>query len=160
MRPLLDEVNPDDKPSHALILRWLDSDLLEATRTRALVGSELKLVAKSLLEVLKVLHADGYVHTGKPTPRLITYKSSVTEHGTDVKPSNILVNISPATQKVVEAQLADLGSTLSHESKYAKEGHMVGTPIFAAPEVMLSMHWSTSADIWSLGTTVRSRKLK
>jgi serine/threonine protein kinase len=59
IRPLLDEVDPD-APSHALVMEWLDDDL----NTRKLAGTQLKFVAKGVLEALQVLHADGYVHTG------------------------------------------------------------------------------------------------
>jgi serine/threonine protein kinase len=66
IRPLLDEVDPDI-PSHALVMRWLDGDLLNVTRRRQLASSEVKFVAKGVLEALQALHADGYVHTGKLT---------------------------------------------------------------------------------------------
>lgn len=66
IRPLLDEVDPDI-PSHALVMRWLDDDLLNVTRRRQLASSEVKFVAKGVLEALQALHADGYVHTGKLT---------------------------------------------------------------------------------------------
>lgn len=59
IRPLLDEVEPD-MPTHALVMKWLSEDL----STRKLAGAQLKLVAKSVLEALQALHADGYVHTG------------------------------------------------------------------------------------------------
>jgi serine/threonine protein kinase len=73
----------------------------------------------------------------------------------DIKPSNILVNCEPATQEITEVQLADFGSTMSEQTKYAKDGEEVGTAIFRSPEIMLSMRWSTSTDIWSFGATVR-----
>ena len=63
IRPLLDEVDPDT-PSHALVMRWLDSDLLAVTKRRQLASSEVKFVAKGVLEALQALHAKGYVHTG------------------------------------------------------------------------------------------------
>lgn len=60
IRPLLDEVDPDT-PTHALVMKWLNEDL----STRKLAGAQLKFVAKSILEALQVLHAEGYVHTGE-----------------------------------------------------------------------------------------------
>lgn len=59
IRPLLDEVN-SDTPTHALVMKWLNEDL----STRKLAGAQLKFVARSVLEALQVLHAEGYVHTG------------------------------------------------------------------------------------------------
>ena len=64
IRPLVDEVDPDTA-SHALVMRWLDTDLLNLTRRRQLASSEVKFVAKGVLEALQALHAEGYVHTGK-----------------------------------------------------------------------------------------------
>ena len=66
IRSLLDEVDPGTA-SHALVMRWLDDDLLNVTRRRQLASSEVNYVAKGVLEALQALHADGYVHTGKPT---------------------------------------------------------------------------------------------
>ena len=65
IRSLLNEVDPGTA-SHALVMRWLDDDLLNVTRRRQLASSEVKFVAKGVLEALQALHADGYVHTGKP----------------------------------------------------------------------------------------------
>jgi hypothetical protein len=73
----------------------------------------------------------------------------------DIKPSNILLNCEPSTQEITEVQLADFGSTMSEETKYARDGEEIGTAIFRSPEIMLSMRWSTSTDIWSFGATVR-----
>jgi tRNA A-37 threonylcarbamoyl transferase component Bud32 len=60
IRPLIDEVDPDT-PTHALVMKWLNEDL----NTRKVAGAQLKFVAKGVLEALKALHDDGYVHTGK-----------------------------------------------------------------------------------------------
>jgi hypothetical protein len=38
---------------------------LEVSRRKKLVGRELKSVAKDVLEALRILHEDGYVHTGQ-----------------------------------------------------------------------------------------------
>ncbi|KAM0721158.1 hypothetical protein Q7P37_003445 [Cladosporium fusiforme] len=135
IRPLLDEVDPDS-PSHAIVLKWLDDDLQKVTRRRPIIGAELKFIAKSVLEVLRVLHEDGLVHY--------------------IKPGNILVNYKGGTEQISEVQLADFGSTLSKESCYAKESQQVGTAIYSAPEVLLSLSWSTSLNIWSFGATLIS----
>lgn len=155
IRPLLEEVelNP---ASHVLVLRYLDDDLLHASNTKRLTRSEMKFVARSVLEALQVLHTDGYVHTGEsicpgsfPT---LTYMVNAT---TDIKPSNVLVNYAGATQLIAEVQLSDFGTTVSEESPYAKNGDPIGTPIFRSPEAHLQMRWSTATDIWSFGTMVR-----
>jgi len=48
-------------------MRWLDGDLLDATKDGQLASSEVKLVAKGVLEALRVLHAEGFIHTGELT---------------------------------------------------------------------------------------------
>lgn len=63
LRPLLDEVNLGDWP--ALVLRYLDDDLLASCGRRSLTRRELKSVGKGVLKALEVLHGEGFVHTGK-----------------------------------------------------------------------------------------------
>lgn len=128
IRPLLDEVDPDTA-LHALVMRWLDSDLLDVTQTRRLASTEVKLVTKGVLEALQTLHAEGYVHTGKRTHQhhLREYADDLV----DVKPSIVLVNYTDATKKQIgEVQLADFGSTVSEQSGHALDGDDIETPIF------------------------------
>lgn len=62
-RPLVDEIlEPADPP--AIVLRHLEDDLLDATNATKLNRMEVRYVSKRVLEALKVLHKDGYVHTG------------------------------------------------------------------------------------------------
>lgn len=60
IRQLLDEI--DNPPS--LVLEHLDDNLLVASNSKRLEKSEIKLVAKKILEALQLFHEDGYVHTG------------------------------------------------------------------------------------------------
>ena len=60
IRPLLDEI--DDPP--AIIIKYLQHDLLQVSNTKDLTRNEIKFVARHVLEALKVLHQDGFVHTG------------------------------------------------------------------------------------------------
>jgi hypothetical protein len=57
-------------------MRWLDDDLLNATKDRQLASSEVKLVAKGVLEALRTLHAEGFIHTGEPTANCYRYTRS------------------------------------------------------------------------------------
>ncbi len=64
LRPLIDEIqDPPDPPS--IVLKYLDDNLLRASNAKRLTGTEIKYVAKRVLEALEVLHEDGYVHTGR-----------------------------------------------------------------------------------------------
>lgn len=60
IRQLLDETQ--DPPS--LVLKHLDENLLSASNSKRLEKTEIKIVAKRILEALQVFHEDGYVHTG------------------------------------------------------------------------------------------------
>ena len=63
LRPLIDEI---DEPSFpvTIALRYLQGDLLDASVARILNKRELKHVSRCVLEALKTLHEDGFVHTG------------------------------------------------------------------------------------------------
>ena len=155
IRPLLDEIDTGTD-SHTLIMRWLDGDLLNATKDRQLASSEVKLVAKGVLEALRALHAEGFVHTGESTAlhqRITTFPD--TDNQADVKPNNVLVNYADKSQRqITEVQLADFGSTVSEKSGHAKDGDDISSPIFRSPEAQMQLPWTTATDIWSFGVTV------
>lgn len=66
LRPLVDEIQqPAEPPS--IVLEMMDTDLLTQSNTDRLLRDDIKRVAKTILEVLKVLHKDGLVHTGMLT---------------------------------------------------------------------------------------------
>ena len=60
---MIDEIEEPSTPV-IIVLKYLEDHLLEASIKKTLNGSELKYVAKRILEALKVLHEDGCVHTG------------------------------------------------------------------------------------------------
>ena len=60
IRPIVDTT--DDPPS--LILRYLDDNLLKASNAKALERTDIKYVARKVLQALEALHSHGYVHTG------------------------------------------------------------------------------------------------
>lgn len=61
IRPLLDRV--EEPP--ALVLKFLNDNLLKASNTRKLERPEVKFVARGVLEALQIFHEAGYVHTGQ-----------------------------------------------------------------------------------------------
>ncbi|KAE8351909.1 putative serine/threonine protein kinase [Aspergillus coremiiformis] len=136
IRPLIDEiVKPSDPP--AIVLNHLDDDLLHASAAQRLSDKEIKYVARSVLEALKVLHAHNFVHT-------------------DVKPDNILVDYGQEAIRFTNIQLADCGSTVPADSAYAKDGDLIGAPIWRSPEVHLRLSWGTATDIRSFGAMLIS----
>ncbi|KAI9929490.1 hypothetical protein MW887_000963 [Aspergillus wentii] len=127
IRPLVDEVV--DPPT--IVLKYLNDNLLNASISQRLTSTEIKHVSRRILEALRVLHKDRFVHT-------------------DIKPDNILVNHGQ-DERFTDVQLADFGSTVPSDSGYAKESDLIGTPIWRSPEAHLGIGWSTSTDIWSFG---------
>ncbi|KAF8861186.1 kinase-like protein [Acephala macrosclerotiorum] len=137
IRQLLDETK--DPPS--LVLQHLDDNLLDASNKKTLQRSDVKLVAKRILQALQALHEDGYTHT-------------------DIKPNNILVNYGSGRLRFDDVQLADFGDVCRVDPKdYLKvglDGPLIGAAIFRSPEAMLQLRWGQSTDIWSFGATLIS----
>ncbi|KAJ4388581.1 hypothetical protein N0V93_006039 [Gnomoniopsis smithogilvyi] len=115
----------------------MDSDLLTESNKERLSRSDIKWVARATLEVLKVLHADGLVHT-------------------DVKLDNIFVNHSTDGSRFSNIKLGDCGGVVPEQSDFAKEGHLIGAVVNRSPEASLGVRWGTSTDIWSFGTCILS----
>jgi serine/threonine protein kinase len=63
LRPLIDEINDASFPV-IIALRYLQANLLDASVARTLNRRELKHVSRCVLEAIKTLHEDGFVHTG------------------------------------------------------------------------------------------------
>lgn len=49
----------------SLVLEYLDDNLLDVCSRKRLEGSDVKVVARTVLEALAVLHEKGFVHTGQ-----------------------------------------------------------------------------------------------
>lgn len=63
LRPLVDEIKEPSEPV-TIVLKHLDDDLLNASMKKDLTRREIKYVSRRVLEALRVLHEDCYVHTG------------------------------------------------------------------------------------------------
>ncbi|KAH7371266.1 kinase-like domain-containing protein [Pyrenochaeta sp. MPI-SDFR-AT-0127] len=135
VRPLLDQI--EEPP--ALVLKFLQENLLKASNTRKLERSEIKFVARGVLEALNIFHEAGFVHT-------------------DVKPDNIFVNYGDGTNRFSEVQLGDCADAyrVDPNADLFEEGHVIGAAIFRSPEANLQLRWGTSTDIWSFGATLIS----
>ena len=66
----------------------------------------------------------------------------------DIKPENILLD----SKRRYNTKLVDFGSSWRIE-KGKKFQHMVGTPYYIAPEVLLN-EYDAKADMWSIGIIV------
>ncbi|TAQ86787.1 hypothetical protein B7494_g4876 [Chlorociboria aeruginascens] len=130
----------------AIVLEHFDDNLLHASNSKKLERVDVKLVARSILEALKLLHEDGFVHT-------------------DVKPDNILVNYAAdnnSESRFRDVALGDCGDVYRVDlnadprDMFKEDGHIIGAAIFRSPEAMLNLRWGTATDIWSFGTTLIS----
>ncbi|KAF2663521.1 serine/threonine protein kinase [Microthyrium microscopicum] len=137
IRPILDEVVNTSIPT-TIILKHLDTTLLDASIKRNLNRKELKYVSRRVLEAIQVLHADGYVHTA------------------DIKPDNVFINYGQGDLRFANVQLGDLGGSYPMDSKWAKEGTPVGAPMWSSPEIIMERPWNTATDIWSFGAMLIS----
>jgi len=63
IRPMIEEIQGPDLPV-TIALEYLDTTISEASAEKALNRKELKHVSRSVLEALRGLHDDGYVHAG------------------------------------------------------------------------------------------------
>jgi len=124
---------------------WLVTELVDgapltlATLGRPLLPHEVLRVARGLLEGLAAVHAAGIVHG-------------------DVKPSNVLV---PVGDKALDgAKLVDFGLArvvarseiaLAVGDAVARDGMVIGTARYMAPEVLSGADPSMRADLYAVG---------
>jgi hypothetical protein len=64
LRPLLDEIQDPASPP-AIILKYIDDDILHTSNRKRLARAEVKYVGRRVLEALSALHHEGFVNTGK-----------------------------------------------------------------------------------------------
>lgn len=77
----------------------------------------------------------------------------------DVKPDNVFVNYREGDVRFSDVQLGDLGGTYPADSKWAKQGTLVGAPVWRSPEMIMEAPWNTATDIWSFGAMVSSQSI-
>ncbi|XP_050680038.1 serine/threonine-protein kinase unc-51 isoform X2 [Leptidea sinapis] len=106
---------------------------------RLLSEATIRSFLRQLAEAMRAIHAKGIVHR-------------------DLKPQNILLthNVPPPRTPHPEEiilKIADFGF-----ARVLEEGNMAvtlcGSPMYMAPEVIMSLKYDAKADLWSLGTIV------
>ena len=155
IRQLIDEVQ--DPPS--LVLQYLDDNLWHASSLQRLNRLEIKRAAKAVLEGLILLHGLGRAHTGTQSGIGLNWFTTDQDRTVDIKPNNILANKGDGNKRFKNFQLGDMGDCVPVAVESNNGFHIIGAPMFRAPEVMLNIPWTTAVDIWSFGATVRSYNL-
>uniref|UniRef100_A0A8C3LS10 non-specific serine/threonine protein kinase n=1 Tax=Chrysolophus pictus TaxID=9089 RepID=A0A8C3LS10_CHRPC len=104
---------------------------------RTLSEDTIRLFLQQIAGAMKMLHSKGIIHRDlKPQNILLSYAG-----GRKSNPNNIRIKI------------ADFGF-----ARYLQNNMMAatlcGSPMYMAPEVIMSQHYDAKADLWSIGTII------
>ena len=136
--PLLDVLDEDGDrgPEIVLVMPYLPGGTLQrrVTADGALPASRLGELAVPLLEAVAAVHRRGVIHR-------------------DIKPSNVLFDAIDGGRP----WLVDFGISTSRDvtEGLSRDGHLLGTPSFIAPERARGEPATSASDIYSLGATLR-----
>ena len=123
---------PEDGSPPIMIMECVTGSTLRVTVENRVPPRRAAELAVGLIEGLAAAHAVGITHR-------------------DVKPENVLLDDSTNTPKLVDFGLARVSA---FESRLTREGMLLGTPAYMAPEQVLEpLNVGTQADIYSAGAT-------
>lgn len=114
---------------------------IKGTLSEDTIASFLQQIAGAI----KVIHSNNIVHRDlKPQNILLNFKS-------DPKSENSASVNSATTASDIQLKIADFGF-----ARFLQDGVMAatlcGSPLYMAPEVIMSHHYDKKADLWSIGT--------
>ncbi len=113
-----------------IVMALYEGETLRARLNRGPIPvAEVVAIARQLCAALAVAHAAGIVHR-------------------DLKPANVML-LADGTLKLLDFGLAKLTST--DESSLTREGSILGTLLYMAPEQLQSGDIDSRADLWALG---------
>ncbi|XP_032085116.1 serine/threonine-protein kinase ULK1 [Thamnophis elegans] len=111
------------------------ADYLHSMRT--LSEDTIRLFFQQIAGAMRVLHSKGIIHR-------------------DLKPQNILLSFTGSKKlnpNNIRIKIADFGF-----ARYLQNNMMAatlcGSPMYMAPEVIMSQHYDAKADLWSIGTII------
>ncbi|XP_036132130.1 serine/threonine-protein kinase ULK1 isoform X1 [Molossus molossus] len=111
------------------------ADYLHAMRT--LSEDTIRLFLQQIAGAMQLLHSKGIIHR-------------------DLKPQNILLS-NPGGRRAnpnnIRVKIADFGFARYLQSNMMA-ATLCGSPMYMAPEVIMSQHYDGKADLWSIGTIV------
>jgi len=134
------ENSNDKKPFFGIVTEFMEKgslySIIKKVREHDMTRLSDDLIGRILVDISKGMR---FLHSHNP---VILHR--------DLKSENILVN------KQMQAKIADLGLSRIQPKKRAikRMGSRVGTPNWAAPEVINKGQYSVKSDIWSFGIIV------
>ncbi|XP_053130686.1 serine/threonine-protein kinase ULK2 isoform X3 [Hemicordylus capensis] len=111
------------------------ADYLQAKGT--LSEDTIRLFLQQIAAALRILHSKGIIHR-------------------DLKPQNILLSYANRRKSSVSGiriKIADFGFARYLQSNMMA-ATLCGSPMYMAPEVIMSQHYDAKADLWSIGTVI------
>ncbi|XP_029467236.1 serine/threonine-protein kinase ULK2 isoform X2 [Rhinatrema bivittatum] len=111
------------------------ADYLQAKGT--LSEDTIRVFLQQIAAAMQILHSKGIIHR-------------------DLKPQNILLSYvtrKKASLNGIRIKIADFGfARYLHSNMMAAT--LCGSPMYMAPEVIMSQHYDAKADLWSIGTVI------
>ncbi|XP_005298225.2 serine/threonine-protein kinase ULK2 isoform X3 [Chrysemys picta bellii] len=111
------------------------ADYLQAKGT--LSEDTIRVFLRQIAAAMRILHSKGIIHR-------------------DLKPQNILLSYASRRKSSVSGiriKIADFGfARYLHSNMMAAT--LCGSPMYMAPEVIMSQHYDAKADLWSIGTVI------
>ncbi|OXB54494.1 hypothetical protein ASZ78_002877 [Callipepla squamata] len=111
------------------------ADYLQAKGT--LSEDTIRVFLQQIAAAMRILHSKGIIHR-------------------DLKPQNILLSYTSRRKSSVSGiriKIADFGfARYLHSNMMAAT--LCGSPMYMAPEVIMSQHYDAKADLWSIGTVI------
>ncbi|XP_015314225.1 serine/threonine-protein kinase ULK2 isoform X3 [Bos taurus] len=111
------------------------ADYLQAKGT--LSEDTIRVFLHQIAAAMRILHSKGIIHR-------------------DLKPQNILLSYASRKKSSVSGiriKIADFGfARYLHSNMMAAT--LCGSPMYMAPEVIMSQHYDAKADLWSIGTVI------
>ncbi|HMJ12051.1 MAG TPA: serine/threonine-protein kinase [Polyangiaceae bacterium] len=125
----LHDMGEDAKLGLYLVFEFLDGETLKDRLTRGQLGPEAcARLARQLGDALTTAHKAGVLHR-------------------DIKPENIILSRTGA-------KIADFGIARLPDSTLTRDGGLLGTPAYSAPEAIASAQFSPLSDQFSLAATL------
>ncbi|XP_044758689.1 serine/threonine-protein kinase unc-51-like isoform X2 [Coccinella septempunctata] len=138
---LVSMISCEETPSHVfLVMEFCNGgDLADYFIVKKTLSEDtLRIFLLQIASAMKALRTLGIVHR-------------------DLKPQNILLSFDPAISNPqpyqITLKLADFGFARTLEEG-GMAGTLCGSPMYMAPEVIMSLQYDSKADLWSIGTIV------